>query len=69
MVDNINNDDITVVMNSLGVSYNESVDLIKKGLNVNYIKTGFKNEINSDLTDLTSKYKENIDYILKDSKL
>lgn len=69
MVDNINNDDITVVMNSLGVQYNEAVDLIKKGLNVNYIKTGFKNEINSDLTDLTSKYKENIDYILKDSKL
>jgi hypothetical protein len=69
MSDNINNEDITVVMYSLGVSYIEAIDLIKKGLNVNYIKTGFKNEINSELTDLTSKYKENIDSILKDSKL
>jgi len=69
MSDNINNEDITVVMYSLGVSYIEAIDLIKKGLNVNYIRTGFKNEINSELTDLTSKYKENIDSILKDSKL
>jgi len=68
MSDNINNEDITVVMNSLGVSYTEALDLIKKGLNVNYIKTGFKNEINSELADLTSKYKENIDSVLKDSK-
>ena len=59
MSDNINNEDITVVMYSLGVSYIEAIDLIKKGLNVNYIRTGFKNEINSELTDLTSKYKEN----------
>ena len=69
MSDNINNEDITVVMYSLGVSYIEAIDLIKKGLNVNYIRTGFKNEINSELTDLTSKYKENIDSVLKDSKL
>lgn len=69
MSDNINNEDITVVMYSLGVSYIEAIDLIKKGLDVNYIRTGFKNEINSELTDLTSKYKENIDSILKDSKL
>ena len=67
MSENIN-DDIAVVMKSLGVSYIEATDLIKNGLNVHYIKTDFKNQLNSELSELTIKYKETIDNALKDSK-
>lgn len=67
MPESINEEDITAVMMSLSVPYNDAVDLIKNGLNVNYIKTGFKSEIEWELTKLTENYKTKFADIIKET--
>jgi hypothetical protein len=47
------------------VSYDDAVDLIKKGLNIEYVKTGLKNEINSGIETLQTEFKNTFDDIIK----
>lgn len=52
----INEDDIVSVMTSLAVPYETARDLIRDGINVDYIKTGLKNEIEQEVSNLKSNY-------------
>lgn len=61
----INNDDIITIMSIMRVSYDDAVNLIKKGLNVDYIKTGLKNEINVGIETLQTEFKNTFDEIIK----
>ena len=61
-----NNDDIVAVMSALQVTYEDAVDLIKNGFNVEYIKTGFKREIESDVSMITNEYRKIFEEIAKD---
>ena len=61
-----NNDDIVAVMSALQVTYEDAIDLIKNGFNVEYIKTGFKREIESDVSMITNEYRKIFEEIAKD---
>ena len=52
-------------MTIMCVSYDDAVDLIKNGLNVEYVKTGLKNEINSGIETLQTEFKNTFDNIIK----
>lgn len=62
-------DDISIIMRTLGVTHKDALELMKNGLNVHYIKTGLKDELNNEINDLTTKVKSNVDAILKESKI
>lgn len=62
----INQEDITAVMTALSVPYDDAVELLKNGINVNYIKTGFKAEINKDLSNITESYTAKFADIIKE---
>ena len=67
MTTNINQEDITAVMVTLSVPYDDAVELIKNGINVNYIKTGFKAEINKEISKLTENYTVKFNDIIKET--
>ena len=64
-METINNDDVIAIMTIMCVSYDDGVDLIKNGLNVEYVKTGLKNEINSGIETLQTEFKNTFDNIIK----
>jgi hypothetical protein len=64
-METINNDDVIAIMTIMCVSYDDAVDLIKKGLNIEYVKTGLKNEINSGIETLQTEFKNTFDDIIK----
>lgn len=64
-METINNDDVIAIMTIMCVPYDDAVDLIKKGLNIEYVKTGLKNEINSGIETLQTEFKNTFDDIIK----
>ena len=64
-METINNDDVIAIMTIMCVSYDDAVDLIKNGLNVDYVKTGLKNEIKSGIETLQTEFKNTFDNIIK----
>lgn len=64
-METINNDDVIAIMTIMCVPYDDAVDLIKNGLNVEYVKTGLKNEINSGIETLQTEFKNTFDNIIK----
>jgi len=64
MVD-INNEDITTVMTLLGVPYDTAKELIRDGLNMQYLRTGLKDDIERETTQLRDEYINRINEMIK----
>lgn len=61
----INNEDITTVMTILGVPYDTAKELIRDGLNMQYLRTGLKDDIERDTTQLRDEYVNRINEMIK----
>jgi len=61
----INNEDITTVMTLLGVPYDTAKELIRDGLNMQYLRTGLKDDIERETTQLRDEYINRINEMIK----
>lgn len=48
--------DIETIQKILKVDASEAQILLEKGINVDFLKNGFMNEINEELTDIVEKF-------------
>lgn len=61
----INDDDITTVMSILCVPYDTAKELIRDGLNMQYLKTGLKDDIERETSQLRDEYVSRINEMIK----
>jgi hypothetical protein len=59
------NEDITTVMTLLGVPYDTAKELIRDGLNMQYLRTGLKDDIERETTQLRDEYINRINEMIK----
>lgn len=58
--------DIHAVMVAFAIPYADAVDMIKNGINLEYIKTGFKSEIERDANSLMNEHRQKVSNIINE---